>query len=81
MEEFSLGLVIFSLLYTVYAVSGMVSAPKESQDLLARFPKAWFLAPLRLVLWVLLLPMTSVPEKLLLAFTLFCLGALLLVLQ
>jgi hypothetical protein len=80
MSEFSHGLLIFSVVYAAYALGSFVIAPSESRDLLVGFPKAWFLAPVRLVLWALLLPMSSVFESLLLAFTLFCLGGLLLLL-
>jgi hypothetical protein len=81
MEAFANTLLFFAVLYGVYALGAFAVPRAEVSTLLARFPKAWFLAPFRLLLWALLLPMVSTFEALVLAFLAFSLSGLLLVLQ
>jgi hypothetical protein len=81
MEVISHALLFFAVLYGVYALGAFAVPRTGVNTLLARFPKVWFLAPFRLLLWALLLPMVSTVEALLLAFLVFSVGGLLLALQ
>jgi len=81
MSELARGLLVFAVIYTVYAL-GAISVPRgEIDQFLTRVPKSWPFAPLRFLLWSLLLPLISVFQALLLAFLAFCAGGLLMALQ
>jgi len=81
MSEFARGLFLFAVIYSVYAL-GAIAVPRgEVSQFLARIPKIWPLAPLRFIVWALVLPLISVFQALLLAFLAFCAGGLLMAFQ
>jgi hypothetical protein len=68
-------LFLFSLLYAVYTLSAFQiwkNGREEISSIQSRIPSVWLLAPIKLLLWVVLLPFASVFEGLLLAFVAFC---------
>jgi hypothetical protein len=84
MKQFGTALLIFALIYGGYALCTFPmgeAGRKGVAELRARLPTVWTFAPIRLVLWVVLLPIASLFEGLLFAILLFSLGGLLCVLS
>jgi len=84
MKQFGTALLVFALVYAGYALCTfpMGEAGRKGVDeLQARLPTVWTFAPIRLFLWVLLLPISSLFAGLLLAVLVFSLGGLLRVLS
>lgn len=77
MRPLALSLTLASVLYVVYALSVFSQSKSEVSSTLARFPKHWLLTPVRLLLWVLFLPMSNTAGALLLALMMFVSGAVL----
>ena len=69
-------LLLFAVLYAAYSLSTFPFPQREIDKELERIPKGWVLAPVRLLAWVLLLPLASMFEALLLAFVAFSIGGL-----
>ena len=83
MKQLGTALLIFAFVYGGYALCTFPmgeSGRKEVAELRARLPTVWPFAPIRLLLWLLLLPISSLFEGLLFAFLLFSVGGLLYVL-
>jgi len=81
MHAFSRGLIFFAIFYVVYALGAYRFPRSEISKELARVPSVWLLAPVRWLYWLVLLPMASLFEALLLAFVAFCSGGLLIAVQ
>ena len=84
MKQLGTALLLFAFVYGGYALCTFPmgeSGRNEVAELRARLPPLWPFAPIRFLLWLLLLPISSLFEGLLLAFLLFSVGGLLYVLS
>jgi hypothetical protein len=77
MSAIAFGLALVAVLYAVYSLSVSSQSESETSATLARVPQHWFLAPVRLIVWLVFLPMTNTPAALGLALALFSAAALL----
>ena len=83
MKQLGSALLLFAFVYGGYALCTFPmgeSGRKDFAELRARLPTVWPFAPIRFLLWLLFLPISSLFEGLLLAFLLFSVGGLLYVL-